>query len=72
MKGEVTKKELATLKFIAKFIDKKGYSPSRRDIAEHFGNQVNDVQQRLARMRQKGLLDYTDGIARSIVLLESN
>jgi SOS-response transcriptional repressor LexA len=41
---ELTKRQSDVLKFIQAFIASHGYSPSTRDIAEHFAMHVNAMR----------------------------
>ena len=42
--------------FIAAYIEKHGYSPTIREMAEHFGVHLNAIQGQVNRLLAKGLL----------------
>lgn len=48
-----------------------GFSPSIRDLSKLLGfSSPNAVSEQLRRLRRKGAIRWTDGIARSIVLIQ--
>lgn len=54
---KVTPKQLKLLQFITKFQEKKGYAPSQKEIAEHFGfSSLGTVQNYLKRLEAQGHL----------------
>lgn len=58
--------------FIIKdFIDQKGYSPSFRELARLNGNNSPATMQfHLRNLRDKGYIDYTDKLSRTIIILK--
>ncbi len=41
---------------IEPYIEKNGYAPARREIADHLGQTISSVTQTLQRMERKGLV----------------
>jgi len=68
--NKLTERQNEVYKFIKDYCAEWGYSPTRRDIAKHFGIQVNAVQQHVTRLREKGYINFRNDVARSIVVLE--
>lgn len=68
MSEPLTKKQKEILDFVRDFIDDNGYSPSYREIGEHFGlSSVATVAEHVNTLRSKGYLENTDpGCARSL------
>jgi len=65
----LTKKQKIILDFIEKFIAKHDYSPSYREIGEHFGlNSVATVAGHIETLKEKGYLNMEQGISRSLQL----
>lgn len=55
--------------YIARYRLERGYSPSIRDVARRFGyKSPASVLHRLRRMRDKGLVDFEDGVQRTLRL----
>ena len=65
---ELTKKQAKLVEFIKEFITSSGYSPTYKEIAEHFKVNVNAIQQSVAALVKKGFIDRSGGMARSIKL----
>ncbi|MFA6844484.1 MAG: transcriptional repressor LexA [Sphaerochaetaceae bacterium] len=69
MKGITDRqKEVAT--FIGQFIKENGYSPSVRDVAEHFGFSVKAAHDHLRALERKDIIRTAKGISRSIEVLQ--
>lgn len=59
------------LRFIQAFTDRRGYAPSVREIGEAVGlKSPSTVLFHLRILRERGLIDYQDGVSRSIMLLQ--
>lgn len=58
MEKKLTKKQTDVLKFIVDFIDKKGFQPSVRDIADKFNVTPAAVMNRLLNAERKGYIKY--------------
>lgn len=67
---ELTKKQAKLVEFIKKFIMDNGYSPTYKEIAEHFAVNVNAIQQAIAALVKKGYIEKIQGISRGIKLTE--
>jgi repressor LexA len=64
---ELTKKQQQILDFILKWQRTEGATPSRQEIADHFGfRSPNSVTGHLRLLRQKGFLESEPGKARSL------
>jgi repressor LexA len=63
---KLTKKQLKTVKFIKEFIQENSYSPTYKEIAEHFNVNVNAVQQSVSALIKKGSIEKVSGIARGL------
>jgi len=68
----ITKKQQSVLRFIEKFINKKGYSPSYKEISEKFDVNVNAIQKVIHVLVAKGYLEKLEGIARGFRILSMN
>jgi repressor LexA len=61
-----TKAEQA-YQFVVEFIHEHGYSPSFREIADGVGiNSTRTVSRYLTQLRDRGLVEWTPNIARSL------
>lgn len=69
---KLTKKQLKIVEFIRKFISENSYSPTYKEIAEHFKVNVNAIQQAIAALIKKGSIEKTDGIARGLRIKEEH
>lgn len=69
----LTKRQKDILDFIERFIQKKGYTPSYREIAKGLGlSSPSTVCQHIKALCEKGVINTSDdGSARSIELVES-
>lgn len=60
------------LQYVRLYIAKHGYPPAIRDIVNDCGiSSTSVVAYNLKRLQEEGVLSYTPGIARSIVLHEA-
>lgn len=68
----LTKKQKEVLDFIKEFIDTNGFSPSYREIADHFGlSSPATIHQHIQALAEKGVIGLDeDGCARSIELMD--
>ena len=64
----LTDRQAAVLQFCRDFIAVHGYSPSCREIGQHFGIACKNAREHVLRLARKGALSYTEGTARSIVV----
>lgn len=64
-------KQRSLLAEIRRLTEARGYSPTRRELANATGTHINNVQQMLFRLRRDGALTFDDGVARSIRIVES-
>lgn len=65
--GEKRRRQM--LRFITRYIDKHGYSPTIAEIGEAVGVvSPNAVRTHLHKMRDEGVIDITPRVARSIVV----
>lgn len=70
---ELTVKQGSVLNFIIEFIDTYKYSPSAKDVKEHFKfKSINAAQDHLNALKRKGRINTTPNVARSIVVLTEN
>jgi len=60
------------LVFIEAYMRDHGYAPSRREVAKAMGVSVCTAQRDLASLREDGLVDWTEGVNRSLVLVEQD
>ncbi|NWG12805.1 MAG: transcriptional repressor LexA [Acidobacteria bacterium] len=66
---KLTKRQKEILDFIKQFIDRRGYSPSMEEIADHFKiASLNAVFKHLAALESRGFLHRDPNRARSIAL----
>ncbi|MGI4935541.1 MAG: LexA family protein [Janthinobacterium lividum] len=66
MSLQTTARQAEILAFISNYIVTKGYSPSVKDIADHFGFASNAAQEHLNALERKSLVRRSPGVARSI------
>jgi repressor LexA len=64
-----TKRQKEVLDFIKSFISKNAFSPTVREIAEHFGVQVNGTAGHLKALEKKRLITRQVNKARTIRVL---
>ncbi|MGB0888907.1 MAG: hypothetical protein ACPGWS_01365 [Solirubrobacterales bacterium] len=66
----VTTRQKGVLEYVRGYIAQHRRSPTIREIGDHFGiRSPNGVICHLKALRKKGLLDWTPGISRSILLI---
>ena len=66
---ELTRVQKRVYYIIKDFIEKNGYSPSFREIAALNGNNsVATIQFHLKKLRNKGYIDYSDKLSRTITI----
>jgi repressor LexA len=66
---KITKKQEEIAAYIKEFIGSNGYSPSYKEIADHFNVNVNAIQQPISSLIKKGYLEKPAGIARGLRLI---
>lgn len=67
----LTKKQYLILSFIRSFIEREGFAPSFREIADQFHlSSLATVHQHLQVLKTKGFIDYTAGSSRSLLLID--
>lgn len=67
---DVTDRQAEVFAFLERYIEERGYPPTRGEIAEHFGfKSLNAAQQHLNALVDKGAIRVDAGISRGIVLL---
>ncbi len=72
MKG-LTERQSEIVEFIRSFIQKKGYSPSYREIMKHFGfSSLATVSDHLKALQKKGLIEFLNHSRRSISLIDES
>jgi len=59
-----------TLNFISDYIQEHNYSPSIRDIANHFGKAPSTIFLRVFKLEEAGYITTQNGISRSIVVIK--
>jgi repressor LexA len=65
-----TAKQRAVMDAIVELTAARGYPPSIRDLANHFGVNVNDVYQKITRLHRDGLVAWDPGVCRSLRVVE--
>ncbi|MCC6864753.1 MAG: transcriptional repressor LexA [Ignavibacteria bacterium] len=63
---KLTKNQQRTADFISRYIKEHLYSPTYKEIAEHFKVNVNAIQQTVAALVKKGALERNERIARGL------
>ena len=66
----ITGSEQSVLKFIKKYIETNGVSPSFYDIADNFDWYVGSANYRVQSLKKKGYIDYVPGKYRTIRVLK--
>lgn len=61
-----TKRQKAVLAAIARWVGRRGYPPTVRELAETMELHTNDVFQKLVRLRRDGVVDWDDGKCRTL------
>lgn len=62
----LTTRQTEVLNFVRSYVQEHEYSPSVRDVAEHFGMVPSGAKGHLDALEGKGAIVRTPGIARSI------
>lgn len=65
----VTEKQKRVLSFLSDFIDRKGFPPSHREIADHYRSTHRAIQKHLLALEKKGLIRINRDQARGIELV---
>ena len=65
-----TPKQRAVLAAIVELTAARGYPPSIRNLADHLGVNVNDVYQKIVRLKRDEMLDGDPGVCRSLRVRE--
>lgn len=71
-KGKMTTKQERVFEAIKKYISENGYSPSVRDICEMLSLSTGTVHGHLVHLREKGHINFVDGVCRSITIQEKS
>lgn len=72
MGDNLTKRQRQILDFINEFSQKHGYSPSYREIGEHFGlSSTATIHAHVSALQKKGLVKRSHNEARSIELIQN-
>ena len=68
---DLTKRQLAVLQFIRKFLETEGRSPTLKEIAEGVGSSaVSTIHKHVQHLMDKGFLDRSHGKGNNIVLAQ--
>jgi Mn-dependent DtxR family transcriptional regulator len=65
----LTQPQRVALKTIIRFVDRHGYSPSVREVADLLDVSVNAAHKMLGRLRNGGWVDWEDGQRRTLRVL---
>ena len=65
---ELTKRQKAVYEFIAEYRKRRGYAPSRMDIAKGVGIHVSTLRSHLYALEKHDLISWDDRVPRSITL----
>ena len=68
MTSNLKPRQAETINFIVDYTKKKGYPPSRKDIADEFNVAINGVQDMLKIIEREGFIKITPGIGRGITI----
>lgn len=68
---ELTIKQKEVYDFICKYIKNYGYSPSVRDISKVFNHSTATIHSHLLTLKEKGYIDYVEGKARTIKIINN-
>lgn len=69
--NELTPVQNKVYHLIKDFIEEKGYSPSFRELAQLNGNcSIATIQYHLIRIREKGYINYSDNLSRTITIIK--
>jgi repressor LexA len=73
MNDRITKRQNEVLEFIRDYIMEAGFSPTVREIAEHFGfTSHTSAEKHLVSLEKKGLIRRQPGLSRTIELMSSD
>jgi DNA-binding MarR family transcriptional regulator len=64
-----TAKQLRVLRYILAHVERHGFQPSQREIAQHFGLTDNAVLVRLKGLERHGLVELSGGARERAVVL---
>lgn len=68
---KLTNKEQAAYNYITEYIKQHGYSPTTREISLALGYKSQRTGSKyLERLKEKGYINYTTGLGRTIVLVK--
>ena len=63
----ITKTSLRVLRYVGAYVARHGYSPTVREICNHYGwTTPNSAMCHLRPMRKKGWITWTDGCSRTL------
>jgi repressor LexA len=66
---DATEKQTSVLNFISDFIERVGYPPTIRDIADHFSMSAKGAYDHVLALEKKGYIKRDPKISRSIKVL---
>ena len=66
---ELTQRQIDVASFISEYIKKNAFSPSVRDIADHFNFSVKAAHDHVKALEAKQVIRTTEGISRSIEII---
>lgn len=69
---ELTSRQVEILCCIENYISKKKYAPTIREIADNMGITIKGAYDHVKTLAKKGVITYTKGVARSIILTSSD
>ena len=67
---EITLRQLDFLEIIIEYKEKKGYSPTLRELGDLAGVTHNAALSNVQALARKGYLHYSSNVARSIVIIK--
>ncbi|MCR5760463.1 MAG: transcriptional repressor LexA [Sphaerochaetaceae bacterium] len=69
MRG-LTKRQQEVVEFIENYMDKNGFSPSVRDIADNFGFSPKAAYDHMTALKKKGIIRTADNLPRGLALVK--
>lgn len=69
---QLTKRQLEIADFIENYIDKNGYAPSVRNIADNFGFSPKAAYDHMTALKKKGVIKTAENLPRGLALLKRN
>jgi len=69
---QLTKRQQEVAAFIEEYIDKNGYAPSVRNIADNFGFSPKAAFDHMTALKKKGVIKTADNLSRGLQLLKRN